>query len=103
MSKKLEIQSKYGVHRVRQDDKVVLATKDLREAEEALAKLLIEDRHRSLYELLLSDQLDHAQAVELVNKRPEFKAWLKQLYKDKYNNADNNITGGVPDTDRGMG
>ena len=102
MSKKLEIQSKYGVHRVRQDNKVVLATKDLHEAEEALANLLIEDRHRRLYEFLLTEQLDHAQAVKFVDKRPEFKAWLKQLYKDKYN-ADNDITGGVPDTNRSMG
>lgn len=57
-------------------------------------KYVDEKDYQKLYEFLLTDQLDHCQAVQFVNRRPEFKQWLKEYFDKKYGseyNADNNI------------
>lgn len=57
-----------------------------------MTKKVDEKDYKKLYEFLLTDQLDHCQAVQFVNRRPDFKAWLKEMYNRKYNgNANNNI------------
>lgn len=50
-----------------------------------------EEDFEKLHRFLLSDQLDHKQMLQLVSSRPEFKQWLTDYYRKKYN-ADNNIS-----------